>query len=359
MSEVVSLPDAVVRAYGIDAETARHVPSLINDTYVVEAGVAGQTRTLVVQRLHPVFGPEVHQDIEAVTRWLEARGLETPRLVPTSNGDLYSSVADADGPGIWRALTFVPGVTRHQSRDPKQLRSGAQLLARFHGALRDLTHEFASQRPLHDTARHFEVLEGALASNAASRDEEAQRLGAEVLAHAQRVTWSFDAQPRRVTHGDPKLSNLLFFAEDETRARCLIDLDTVGRGCLAHELGDALRSWCNPTGEDHAEAKLETPLFDAVVEGYLEVAGDRVDEGEAASFVYGLETISCELASRFAADAILDCYFGWDATRFPNRRAHNLVRARGQLALSKSVGERRTQLLDRVAELRAGLSRRA
>ena len=51
----------------------------------------------------------------------------------------------------------------------------------------------------------------------------------------------------------------------------------------------------------------------------------------------GLETVCIELAARFAVDVFDDSYFGWDATRFPSRRAHNLIRARGQLALGLAV----------------------
>ena len=72
-------------------------------------------------------------------------------------------------------------------------------------------------------------------------------------------------------------------------------------------------------------------------------AGFQLDE--VLSAVDGLETISLELASRFAADAIIDAYFGWDRTRFSSRREHNLLRARGQLALSRNVRSTRAELL--------------
>jgi hypothetical protein len=55
-----------------------------------------------------------------------------------------------------------------------------------------------------------------------------------------------------------------------------------------------------------------------------------------------------ELAARFAVDAFDGSYFGWDPSRFPSRRAHNLVRARGQLALGLSVRAQRSDALDLV-----------
>ena len=64
----------------------------------------------------------------------------------------------------------------------------------------------------------------------------------------------------------------------------------------------------------------------------------------------GLETVCIELAARFAVDAFRDSYFGWDPSRFPTRRVHNLVRARGQLALGLAVRAARDEAL-RIAGL--------
>ena len=175
-------------------------------------------------------------------------------------------------------------------------------------------------------------------------------LGADILA-TSRALPALPDLPRRITHGDLKLSNVLFAdAGDGTpaappRALCLIDLDTLGRQTMAYELGDALRSWCNPTGEDVAEPAIDRALFDAALRGYAAGSGREVlDDAEAAALVPGLATVCVELAARFCVDAVEDRYFGWDATRFASRREHNLVRARGQLALARSVLAARDEL---------------
>lgn len=338
------IPASVSRAYGIEAATATRIPSLINDTFVAEARRDGGTSRIVVQRLHPVFGREVHRDIEAVTQHLSRRGMATPRLIHTDTDEL-DHVCEGDS-RPWRALSFVPGVTVHRSREADQLRSAAALLARFHRSLADLEHSFESVRPLHDTPRHLAFLRSTLTSTEALQDEPASELGAQVLQHARDIQTSFEEQPVRVVHGDPKLSNLLFLETDPRQAHCLIDLDTVGRGPLALELGDALRSWCNPAGEDAARATLEPTLVQAVLGGYFEAAPRDLGAREAESVIAGLETVSCELASRFAADAIQGCYFGWDDQRFESRREHNLVRARLQLSLSRQVRDRRDELIE-------------
>src|SRR5690348_10388250 len=93
-------PAAVVAAYGWrDPAFTPIEVGLINRTFRVDT--AGVPR-FVIQRLHPVFGPEVNLDIDAVTRHLAARGLDTPRVVPAADGALWTV---HDG-ATWRALTF-------------------------------------------------------------------------------------------------------------------------------------------------------------------------------------------------------------------------------------------------------------
>ena len=332
----MQIPSAVRLAFGLAGDEpeldVEHVPSMINATFIVRPSGADP---LVLQRLHPVFGATVHVDIEAVTKHLAARGLVTPRLIHTRDGALWFEERSSGAAShVWRALSYVDGVTIHESDDAARLESAGALLGQFHSALGDLQHEFVHHRPLHDTPRHLANLEAALRSVRGQTDAEAQALGVRVLEHARSVRVDFGALPLRVIHGDPKLSNVMFERERPERAKCMIDLDTVSRGSLASELGDALRSWCNPAGEDSRQARVQPESFAAVVRGYASTCSPDVSRAELLSIVDGLMTISVELASRFAADAINDSYFGWDASRYASRREHNLVRAGGQLALS-------------------------
>ena len=57
----------------------------------------------------------------------------------------------------------------------------------------------------------------------------------------------------------------------------------------------------------------------------------------------GLERIALELAARFARDALEESYFGFDPA-FGGRGEHNLLRARGQAALARSVAANRSTL---------------
>jgi Ser/Thr protein kinase RdoA (MazF antagonist) len=345
---VTEIPLSVRTAYGLALEERSdeivHMSSLINRTYLVQGDLGEGPRQLVVQRLHPVFGANVHIDIAAVTEHLARKQLETPRLLCNKSGLLWTVEASSGEPRVWRAMSYVDGVTTQRSDNPLQLASAAELLGRFHGALFDLEHEFVHLRPLHDTPQHLEKLRAALATERGRQDSESQELGLQILEQAQHVRLDYRDFPRRVLHGDPKLSNLLFERADPTRARCMIDLDTLGRGYLAYELGDALRSWGNRSGEDQLQADFDAESLRAVISGYARACPAELSDAEICSGIDGLQTVSLELASRFAADAVLDSYFGWDPQRFPSRRAHNLVRARGQFSLALSAQRRDAEL---------------
>lgn len=329
----MSIPAAVCAAYELDDEAPTAISvGWINRTFVAKRGGA----PLVVQALHPIFRGEVNLDIEAITARLAARGLETPRLVRTAGGAPW---IEADG--VWRALTYVEGET-HASLTPTQAREAAALVGRFHRALEGFEHTFHFSRPgAHDTPKHLAKLRGLL--DAAPDHEDAPLARAVLDAAASLPT--LPPLPTRIVHGDLKATNLRF---DGDRARCLLDLDTLAHGSLAVELGDALRSWCNASNEADPEARFDPTIFAAALEGWAPVVRDLVTEAERRSLVGGVETITLELASRFAADLFEDRYFGWDEARFDSRRAHNRARTHAHLSLARSLRAQRDALEARV-----------
>lgn len=294
--------------------------------------VAGDPPAFVVQRVNPIFTPAVHDDIEAVTAWLAARGRVTPRLVRTDAGALY----DVQEDGVWRVMTWVEGQTLHKVDSPAVAAAAGHLVADFHDAVADLSWEYRNVRPgAHDTPQHLARLGVALRA-AGPEHAEAVATGEAILEAWAGWQGRLDLPPRNA-HGDLKVSNLRFDAAG--RGVCLLDLDTLSLLPIDVELGDAFRSWCNPVGEDSVDARFDLELFAAAAGAYLGRRSLPAEEREC--LVPGVERIALELASRFCRDVIEDSYFGWDARRFPSRAAHNLFRARGQLALARDVRQKR------------------
>jgi Ser/Thr protein kinase RdoA (MazF antagonist) len=337
------VPQDVTRAWGWDrdAEIAELPGGLINASYAVRQGGAP---IAVLQRLHPVFGGEVNLDIDAVTQHLAARGLTTPRLVRTRDGRAWHD----DGGRAWRALSWVDGTTVHAVPDPAWAEAGGALVGAFHRAVADLAHDYAFARSgVHDTRAHLARLAACVE---AGGEPEALALAHDVLDAARGLPEMPDV-PGRHCHGDLKISNLLF-ATAPLRGVCLVDLDTLGLSTMAFELGDAMRSWCNRYGEDRGRIELDLSVFAAAIGGFRDAADAIVSDAERISIVVGLETVCIELAARFAVDMFLDQYWGWDPARFPTRRAHNLVRGRGQLELGLAVRAVRADALDIVRSAR-------
>jgi len=336
------VPGPVAAAWRWDAAELVAIPGgLINATFAVRRD--GE-QLGVLQRLHPIFGPAVNLDLEAVTAHLATRGLETPRLIRTADGQPF---VEHDGV-IWRALTWVDGETVHRVPTPAWAESAGELVGRFHLAVADLSHDYAFARAgVHDTAAHLARLDHHLdhpPETSARALAEAVDVGRRIANAAGELPPLPDT-PRRHGHGDLKISNIVF-RRDPVRAVCLIDLDTLGLTTMAFELGDALRSWCNPHGEDAPAVAFELPIFAAAIRGFRAVADPIVSVDERRSIVIGLETVCLELAARFCVDVFRDDYFGWDPTRFASRRDHNLARARGQLALGLAVRARRADAMD-------------
>jgi Ser/Thr protein kinase RdoA (MazF antagonist) len=328
--------DPVLLAYGFSPQ-ATLTPlegGLINRTYRVDEG----GRRTVLQRLHPIFAPEVNLDIAAITAHLARHGLTTPRVVPTVDGALWTLDQENFS---WRMLTWIDGHTFAVVERSALAHSAGQLVARFHGALRDLSHRFHFTRPgAHDTPLHLAKLESALGAHAGhTRFDEIAPVASAILTHARTLA-PLPGGPRRVVHGDLKISNLLFEGE---QAIALVDLDTMAELTIPIELGDALRSWCNPSGEDATRAHFRAEVFEAAITGYGPLAG-WLEPEEREALVLGVETISLELAARFCADALNECYFGWNPGKFASRSQHNLARAQSQLSLAASVASQRSAL---------------
>ena len=369
---------------------------LINETFLVEAtpdadpdAPAGSSpQRAVLQRVSPIFGRSVHDDIEAITAHLAQKGLVTPRLVRTRRGELSVQLAaddhaptatgtatgaatgaaagtatgsttgaatDASATGsIWRVLTFIPGHCYPRMNVALASPAG-NLVGRFHVAVSDLQHRFHFSRPgAHVLTQHLDRLKTALAD--ASRPDFVPKeapvpaaffpLAEALLRHGETLPLS-DVQvatlPRRICHGDLKASNLRF--DEAGHGLCLLDLDTLGLLPLPLELGDALRSWCNasPYGEDSADAHFDLSLFEAALHGYAQAAAPLLNRDEITSLVAGVERISFQLAVRFAVDVVGQSYFRFrvDPVRHPSRAAHNLLRAQGQWSLAQAIAAAR------------------
>jgi Ser/Thr protein kinase RdoA (MazF antagonist) len=342
MDDIELIPPEIRAGYRLDAAPVEPVHTgHINRTFRVRRG----GETCVLQMLNPIFAPEVHKDIQAVTEWIAARGLPTPRLIPAPGGELW--LLDRQG-RTWRLLSFIAGRTFLFTDSAQRCREAGRLLGRFHRAVWDCPHRFVFTRlGIHDTPKHLDALREALRTHRTHRlYRPVSKLAEAILEAGTPLAGPGAELPARLVHGDPKISNFVF--SDGGQAVALIDLDTLGRMPLSVELGDALRSWCAPQGEERGQG-ISIDFFEAGLRGWFEAIGPLPGPEEVRAIPAAVARISIELAARFAADALNERYFAYDRERYAAAGEHNLARAEsqwGQACSAMTLTARMTEVVE-------------
>ena len=152
--------------------------------------------------------------------------------------------------------------------------------------------------------------------------------------------------PVRVTHNDTKFNNILF--DDNNRAVCIVDLDTVMPGTVLYDFGDAIRTGACTTEEDEPDLNrvdLGMDLFSAYSRGFLETAGPSLTRIEIDHLAFSAKFMTYLIGLRFLTDYLSnDVYY---KIRFPG---HNLQRASVQFTLLKSMEIHFAEMKDRIIE---------
>lgn len=300
---------------------------LINQSFLIK-NLEG---LFVVQKMHPVFNENTCVDAKIVTDFLRSHGVLTPTYLTTTNGDPFVFV---DGT-VWRIMRNLPGRSIETVTNPKLAQSSGALLRKIHRALRDFDYLCTGSIPhFHDTPYLFEqFLTIVRGDNRFSRLLPPVRKEIKMIVDAVPKELLPERLPRKVIHGDLKISNFLF--DEIGTATALLDFDTCMNQTALIDIGDALRSWCNTAGEDTEDTKFDRDIYDATLRGYFLTAS--ISKKERSLIPQAFRLLVIEQAMRFLNDYFEDTYYGWDQARFSSRREHNLVRCRGQINLYRQI----------------------
>jgi Ser/Thr protein kinase RdoA (MazF antagonist) len=138
----------------------------------------------------------------------------------------------------------------------------------------------------------------------------------------------------RPVHGDPKVNNVMI-EESTGRAISLVDLDTVKPGLIHYDIGDCMRSGCNPMGEETEQweaVHFEPEIGQAILTGYLTQARHFLNEADYDYLFDSVRLMTFELGVRFFTDYLAgNVYF---KVKHPE---HNLLRALVQFKLTESI----------------------
>ncbi|WP_216905315.1 aminoglycoside phosphotransferase family protein [Synechococcus sp. CCY 0621] len=340
----------------------------VNDSYLVVCE-GPPLRRFVLQRLNRRVFPRpelVMANMIAISEHVEARlnqgcallgerRWQHPRVL-LSRADQRPWV-EQDG-GFWRLITFIESSRSFDVvASAEQAREVGFGLGIFHHLISDLPPARLADtlEGFHVTPRYLELYDAVLASAPYAMGSDVRHCQAFVekrrsfvpVLETARVSGQLRLRP---IHGDPKVNNVMLEASSG-RACALVDLDTVKPGLIHYDIGDCLRSCCNPVGEEAAD--LEAVHFDIdlcreVLSGYLAAASAFLTTADYDHLYAAIRLISFELGLRFFTDHLAgNVYFKTD------RPDHNLQRALVQFRLTESIEAQEGRILELIADLRA------
>lgn len=323
----------------------------INDTFLLQYNQGGIFVRYILQKINKsVFlDPDaVTQNISLVCKHISNKwrneGIKdiTRRcltIIPTKKGRPVYIDEKGD---YWRVFLFIENsVAFDFVEKTSHAFEAAKAFARFQLALEGLPTEQISETipNFHHLGKRFDTFKQALTKNKHGRKKHALQeidfaLNHEFLIKIIQEALEKKEIPYRIIHNDTKLSNVLLDA-DTGEGLCVIDLDTLMPGTLLYDFGDMVRTFTSPVPEDEQEVskvKLQLDIFKFLCMGYLPEMKKLLVPKEKELLLIGAKHMTFIMGIRFLTDYLMgDVYY---KTKFPT---HNLIRARNQFTLLKSI----------------------
>lgn len=332
----------------------------INDTLIIKT--TGSTPNYILQRKNKAIFPDVPammDNIFRVTTHLKKRvtaiGGDPMRqvltVVPAKDGKLYYQ--DEEGE-FWAVCVFIEGsVTYDRADTPALAFKGGQGIGRFQSQLADFTEPLAEViKGFHNIRWRFVQWDETLAADRAGRKASLAKEIGWVESRRQEMLdfWKLVEDgtiPRRVTHNDTKLSNILFDKKGDVL--CVIDLDTVMSSTSLNDFGDAIRSYTNTGAEDDkdlSKVSMNLDMFKGYAQGYLSERKESMTDSELEWLAFSARYITYEQVLRFLMD-----YIDGDRYYKTHYADHNLVRTYAQYKLLESMEEQYGRMQQIVKEI--------
>lgn len=320
----------------------------INDTFWV-SWEDTEIRSFILQRInHDVFcEPQlVMQNMriyidhvrDRLAKSPIERRWELPQILPTAQGQDYLQTEDGQ---FWRSLSFIENSKSYDAiTNSQQAREVGYALGTFHHLTSDLAPNklVDTLQGFHITPLYLQQYQQIVGKNTQASPEitYCQKIieQHQQLAHLLEDAKSSGKLPLRVMHGDPKVNNILF-DQDTQLAVSIVDLDTVKSGLIHYDIGDCLRSGCNPAGEETKkwqDVRFDMDLCQEILSGYKAIANSFLTKTDEDYIYDAVRVITFELGLRFFTDYLAgNIYFH---IKYPE---HNLLRSLVQFRLLESL----------------------
>ena len=356
--------EQITSQFAIQGEVAEIMPlgnGLINDTYRIKT-VSENTPDYVLQRInHAIFqNVELLQNnilriTDHIRNKLQERGEDdierkTLTLVPAKDGKLFYF----DGNNYWRITVFIPNSKTYEQVNPEFSYLTGKAFGAFQHFLADLPGEplGATIPDFHNMVFRLKQLQDAIDNNPVGRLEKVQDIVNELLGRADdmcKAETLFQAGqlPKRITHCDTKVNNMLFDVNDQFL--CVIDLDTTMPGFVLSDFGDFIRTAANNGAEDDedlSKVSVNMDIFKEFSRGYIEAASAFLTPVEIEHLPYGAQLLTYMQTVRFLTD-----YINGDTYYKIKSPEHNYQRTLAQLTLLHSIDSHLEEMNNWIREL--------
>lgn len=315
----------------------------INDTFLVRTTQNDQPDYILQRKNHMIFKdvPGMLNNIVLATNHVRAKLIaagekdidrKVMTYLPALDGKYF--VKDDDG-NYWTLFLYI--LDSHgieEVTNPNQAFSAGKAFGHFQQQLSDLDSKglIDTIPNFHNGKFRFQQFSDALAANQANRLNEMQTVVDQLLKRKDEMlklqTWLDNGElPRRITHNDTKINNILF--DKDHNILCIIDLDTIMPGSILFDFGDAIRTLGNSAAEDEAvvsKISFQKAYFEAFTQGYLAESSKILTTLEKENLVYSCRYMVWEQAIRFLTD-----YLNGDTYYKISYPSHNKIRTLSQL----------------------------
>ena len=330
----LELAKSILLGFGLKESivTVKKVESgLINSTFVLNSS----NNSYILQAINTNIFPNYEKGLEnilTVGNWLKRKNY--PYSFPLPIKGRYLKVENE----VWRLMPYVKNsISYNQVPSLDHVKSAANCLGEFYHHLSDFnTENLSITLPnFHNGNSIMKKFEEALLNGEKERLLTVKALINEIEKELHILNkWDevCNSIPKRVIHYDTKINNFLFDkTTDEILA--LIDLDTLMPGCVLSDIGDMIRAYSNPLGEESKEIEkviCNMEIINTIIQEFSKKVA--LGKKEIENLFFGGMAITFMQSVRFLTD-----YLNGDSYYKTRYKDQNLVRAKNQWGLYKSL----------------------
>ena len=312
--------------------TIKRVESgLINSTFVLNSS----NNSYILQAINTNIFPNYEKGLEnilAVGNWLKRKNYPFSFPLPIQGQYLKEKME------VWRLMPYVKNsISYNRVSSLNQVKSAANYLGEFYHHLSDFnTENLSITLPnFHHGNTIVLKFEEALLNGEKERLLSIKALISEVekeLPILKKWDEFCNSLPIRVVHYDTKINNFLFDKKTD-KVLALIDFDTLMPGCVLSDIGDMIRTYSNPVGEESKEIEkvvCNMEIINTIIQKFTKKAALEKEEIENLFFFFF--SITFMQSVRFLTD-----YLNGDIYYQNSYKNQNFIRAQNQFKLYQSL----------------------